>query len=264
MQIIDFLSFEVLSGIAVLLGGTAGLVASIAGLWAVRLRAIDQKDRRVRRDAEFVRSNLMTWSQESDLGRVTLWVGEIHRYEAEDPPHFQEAHGRQLLNRYCPGLWKAWVDLKAKRSAKNDELGKLYERFLSQVQTIHSQFLGGIEWIKFDKLSDYIYEEAMNRLKNTGRDFTVDRPQTEAIFRLRYEGYNDDIARGEKALLLELKRQILEILSGSELLELTSFKTQFDTEIHVEDSDFYREKERAIRKLESTYSLERKTNFGGI
>jgi len=46
-----------------------------------------------------------------------------------------EPDGLKRLNRYCPRLWKLWVELRDAREARNDKLNEKYRQMKSILES---------------------------------------------------------------------------------------------------------------------------------
>lgn len=252
----------VFTAIGVFFGGLATIIL-------VYMRVEDRSASKKRIDAEFVRDKLLRWFQDSYQGRVTLSQGKISRHDQEDPPHFRDTHGQKLLDRYCPGLWEKWVELRTNKNARLDKLTKLYEEFLHSLIVLKESFSDfapkgkGEPWLDFERLVRHVDEEARGRLNDNPKDFSVQMGVAKNPFRLLYDGHNDEIAVGNQSILLSLREQILSLLDGPKAKDLTSYLAQFDSETNADDFKFDREKNRAIEKLETKFRLHRMTQYGG-
>jgi len=255
-----------LGGLGILLGGAAGLIATIIGLITVWMRLGDRKERKRREEAEFVRNDLLTWTQDSDLGSVTLYQGKIHRYKQKDPPHFLEAHDRKLLERYAPGIWDSWVELKAKRKTELDALASHYQVLVSLMESIFYQFERRITWTNFKKLVDSVYEDAQ---KGSSTGFIVSSPgrrlEDTLKFRIQYKGYNEDLAVGDESALADLQGELLKLSLKPEIRGLIAYKREIESKTFEEGREFENQKNRAIQRLETTFHLQRKNPYlGGV
>jgi len=107
------------------IGATTSAVVAVL-LWL--MRKDDKKEVEERGEAIFIRDNLTPWFDgQASLGRVNYIKGEITRDPPSDPPAFRDESGLKLLNKYCPGFWEKWTDLKARRETMLDKYQKLYE-----------------------------------------------------------------------------------------------------------------------------------------
>ena len=104
------------------------LFSGAAAFFLWRIRVDDKKKAEEREGAIFIRDNLMPWYDgQASLGRVNYIKGKITRDPPSDPPAFRDESGLNLLNQCCPGFWKKWTDLKARRETMLDKYQKLYE-----------------------------------------------------------------------------------------------------------------------------------------
>ncbi len=238
----------------------AAVLSGIATLLLYMMRRDDKKKAEEREAAEWLREYIETW--DGDPGRVYVSSdkGEIIRDPQTDPSHFLEgSRGRKRLNRYCPGFWKTWVDLKDERKKKLDELYGFYDIVLSSLK---ERILSKFENILVNKkrLIGSINEDVVSRSQDLeGITFFMESTtERGATFRLRARGNNTDIARGDESsvagLLVEIRlHQDLPITDN-----LINNLRQFDQDVAKDNNDFYLVRQKAIQSLETKFGLQRR------
>ena len=211
-----------------------------------------------REEAIFIRDDLLTWFEDSSLGRVNFYNGEVTRDNPRDPPHFQDDHDQELLDRYCPGLWGNWAKRKDRRTAMLDELQHRYTDLQDGIrQIVDEQAADPETFIDYARLSDNIHTE-LKRLTEK-RGFKVEPKHGPNSSQLLYEG-TDPTASGVESKLWELRIAIVTFIEGPVTSSLASYIKEIEHDSY-RDFEFDEEKGRAIQKLETRFRLQKKTPY---